>query len=139
MHKPSSWSAFELSFLNADGKPTLKRNTSRAEIEKTTLSTIKFIGNYCSSLVDLWIELPHLTSDFVDTLFQIKTLRRFSLQSVYTMLHDGQIDRTRPVYKPKQPPACKDLRLLSLEAPLLSFSESLETVFSVIHRTINNF
>lgn len=132
MHKPTTWPVFELSFLNADGKPTLKRNTTQAEVEQLAISTVKFIGNYCTSLVDLWIELPYLTSDLIDVLFQIKTLRRFALHSVYTMMSGGLMF-TREPYKPNQPPACKDLRVLSLDATLMSFFGSLETVLSVIY------
>lgn len=131
MHKPVAWPVFELSFLNEDGKPTIKRNTTGEEVKRLAILTGKFVGNFCTSLVDLWIELPWLNSEMVDTFFQIKTLRRFALHSVYTMMTSGLL-YSRERYMPKQPPACRDLRVLTLEAPLMSFSESLETVLCVI-------
>jgi len=81
-------------------------------------------------LTDLWIELPWLTSEMVDVFFQIKTLRRFALHSIYSAMTSGILFQ-REQYQPKQTPACKDLRVLALEAPIMSFSESLETVLSV--------
>lgn len=101
MH-PSLWKAVEVSLGKNDN------NHARAYMQ-----LVKFIQRYCTSVVDICIKVVdielHLPKNWLDAIFQIKTLQRLSI-----LFCDEEYGHYNLKYNTTKAPNCPDLRLLNL-------------------------